>query len=115
MGRPLTVALAQYAPLSGMDPAAQLHEQASELVSATEHLDLVVFPEIPLLGGGDIADAPDGWQRAAAEPLDGPRMRALSRVAADVGAWLIPGSVAELGEDGRLYNTEVVFNPAGEL
>jgi predicted amidohydrolase len=42
-------------------------------------------------------------------------MRALSRVAADLGTWLIPGSVAELGDDGRVYNTEVVFDATGKL
>lgn len=115
MGRPLTVALAQYAPLNGSDPVAALHEQAIEITSAAEHLDLIVFPEIHLLGGCDDAQDSNEWLRAAAEPLDGPRMRALSGVAADLGTWLIPGSVAELGDDGRAYNTQVVFDPTGNL
>jgi predicted amidohydrolase len=29
--------------------------------------------------------------------------------------WLIPGSVPELGDDGRVYNAEVVFDPEGRL
>ena len=115
MARPLTVALAQYAPLTGVDPVAELHLQARELLSVTEHLDLIVFPEIHLLGGCDSADNANDWLKAAAEPLDGPRLRALSRVAADLGTWLIPGSVAELDDDGRVYNTQVVLDPAGEL
>jgi predicted amidohydrolase len=115
MARQLSVALAQYAPLTDADPVAELHRQADEIRSATPELNLLAFPEIHLLGGCDIADDSNEWLRAAAEPLDGPRVRALSRVAAELGVWLIPGSVAELGDDGRVYNTEVVFDPAGEL
>jgi predicted amidohydrolase len=115
MGRPLTAALAQYAPLAGADPVVALHEQARRITSTTSHLDLIVFPEIHLLGGCDTAEESHEWLTAAAEPLNGPRMRALSRVAADLGVWLIPGSVAELGDDGRVYNTEVVLDPTGQL
>lgn len=115
MSRPLTIALAQYEPLTGPDPVAALHRQATEIRSATADLDLVVFPEIHLLGDCDSADDANAWLKAAAEPLDGPGMGALSEVASDLGLWLIPGSVAELGDDGRVYNTQVVFNPRGEL
>jgi predicted amidohydrolase len=115
MARPLSAALAQYAPLTGADPIAALHQQAAEMRSATPGLDLVVFPEIHLCGDCDNAVDGNEWLKEAAEPLDGPRMRALSRVAADLGVWLIPGSVPELGADGRVYNTEVVLDPKGDL
>jgi predicted amidohydrolase len=115
MSRPLSVALAQYAPLTGADPVEDLHEQASEILSATPDLALLVFPEIHLFGDCDNADDPNEWLKAAAEPLDGSRLRGLSQVAADLRVWLIPGSVAELGDDGRVYNTEVVFDPTGAL
>lgn len=115
MPRPLTAALAQYAPLSGADPVAALRDQAAELCSATPGLDLIVFPEIHLCGDCDTAADANAWLTAAAEPLDGPRLRALSQVAADLGVWLIPGSVPELGDDGRVYNTEVVLDPRGDL
>jgi predicted amidohydrolase len=115
MARPLSAALAQYAPLTGADPIAALHDQAAEMRSATPGLDLMVFPEIHLCGDCDTAADGNEWLKAAAEPLDGPRVRALSRVAADLGVWLIPGSVPELGVDGRVYNTEVVLDPKGDL
>jgi predicted amidohydrolase len=115
MARPLSAALAQYAPLTGADPIAALHGQAAEMRSATPGLDLIVFPEIHLCGDCDTAADGNEWLKAAAEPLDGPRVRALSRVAADLGVWLIPGSVPELGVDGRVYNTEVVLDPKGDL
>jgi predicted amidohydrolase len=115
MSRPLTVALAQYPPLTGPDPVAALHRQAAEICSGATDLNLVVFPEIHLLGDCDNAEDTNAWLNAAAEPLDGPRVRALSEVARDLGVWLIPGSVAELGDDGRAYNTEIVFDPDGNL
>jgi predicted amidohydrolase len=114
MARPLSVALVQYAPLAGPDPIAALRDQAVEIVSAGTGLDLIVFPEIHLCGDADTAEDGNAWLRAAAEPLDGPRMRALAKLAEELGVWLIPGSVPEL-DDGRIYNTEVVFNPQGEL
>lgn len=115
MSRPLNIALAQYEPLTGPDPVSALRRQAAEIRSGTGDLDMVVFPEIHLLGDCDSADDANAWLKAAAEPLDGPRMGALSELASDLGLWLIPGSVAELGDDGRVYNTQVVFNPRGEL
>jgi predicted amidohydrolase len=115
MSRLLSVALAQYAPITGSDPVAQLHAQAAEIRSDADDLDLIVFPEIHVCGDADTAEDANAWLIAAAEPLDGPRVRGLARVAADLGVWLIPGTVPELGDDARTYNTEVVFDPAGEL
>jgi predicted amidohydrolase len=112
--RPLSVALAQYAPLAGPDPVAALRRQAEQIHSATSGLDLIVFPEIHLCGDSDTAADGNAWLKAAAEPLDGPRMRALGKIAADLGVWLIPGSVPEF-DDGSVYNTEVVFDPRGAL
>jgi predicted amidohydrolase len=53
--------------------------------------------------------------RSAAEPLDGARVRALGEGAAELGMWLIPGSVPELDDGGRVYDTQVVFDPTGNL
>jgi formamidase len=33
----------------------------------------------------------------------------------EAGAWLVPGSVYERGEDGRIHNTALAFAPDGEL
>jgi predicted amidohydrolase len=115
MGRTLSVALAQYVPLTGADPVGQLHAQATEIQRESGDLDLIVFPEIHLCGDCDNAADSNDWLRSAAEPLDGPRILALGEVAAALQVWLIPGSVPELGDDGRVYNTEVVFDPDGRL
>src|SRR5258708_1297758 len=115
MGRMLSVALAQYPPITGADPVGQLHAQAAGIQRESPGLGLVTFPEIPLCGDCDTAADGNDWLRSAAEPLDGPRMQALAEVAAALGVWLIPGSVPELGDGGRIYNTQGVFGPARDL
>lgn len=76
---------------------------------------LVVYPELHLSGTPSTADplAPDA-PAAYAEPLDGPRDRALAELAADLGVWLAPGSVYERTAEGRIHNTAVVYSPRGE-
>jgi predicted amidohydrolase len=115
MGRTLSIALAQYSPIAGADAVGQLHAQAKEIQRESTDLELLVFPEIHLCGDCDTAADSNEWLRSAAEPLDGPRMQALAEAAAALGVWLIPGSVPELGDGGRIYNTQVVFDPAGNL
>jgi predicted amidohydrolase len=115
MGRTLSVALAQYPPITGADAVGQLHAQAKEIQRESTDLELLVFPEIHLCGDCDTAADSNEWLRSVAEPLDGPRMQSLAEAAAALGVWLIPGSVPELGDGGRIYNTQVVFDPAGNL
>jgi predicted amidohydrolase len=71
-------------------------------------VDLVALPEVwPCQGS-----APQ--VRAAAEPLDGPRVARLAGVARDAGIWVHGGSVLEL--DGEhVFNTSVLFDRDGEL
>ena len=115
MGHTLSVALAQYPPITGVDPVGRLHAQAAEIQRDSTDLELVVFPEIHLCGDCDNAVDSNEWLRSAAEPLDGPRVRALGETAAALGVWLIPGTVPELADAGCVYNTQVVFNPSGNL
>ena len=53
--------------------------------------------------------------RRAAEPRDGQRSERLAESARAAGLWLFAGSVPELGANGELFNTALVFNPAGHL
>jgi predicted amidohydrolase len=115
VGRTLSVALAQFPPSTGPDPVGQLESQAAQIKRESADLDLLVFPEIHLCGDCDQAPDSNEWLRAAAESLDGARVRALGEVAARLGVWLIPGSVPELGDDNRVYNTQLVFDPTGRL
>jgi predicted amidohydrolase len=73
--------------------------------------DLVVLPELWLAGGF----AYDAW-RPSAEPLtSSPTVAAMSAAAADLGAWLHAGSYVELGKDGTIYNTSLLFDADGNL
>jgi predicted amidohydrolase len=115
VARSLKAALAQYPPITGADPVAQLHAQATAIREGGPDLSMIVFPEMHLCGDADTSGDGNAWLTTAAEPLDGPRIAALARVAADLDVWLIPGSSPELGDDGKVYNTMVVLSPTGEL
>ncbi len=68
--------------------------------------DLAVFPEATQIRfGSDV--------RAAAEPLDGPFCSGLAAAAKDTGVALVAG-VFEPAPDGRVFNTAVAFDGAGE-
>lgn len=109
------MALVQAAPLSGADPVTDLADELAGVLREHPQVQMVVFPEIHLYGESDKVEEAAAWLDAAAQPLDGPRVTALSALAAAQGVWLVPGSVPELGEDGRVYNTALVFDPTGRL
>ena len=93
-------------------------ETLAEFVSSVQSLlrsfpqtRLLVYPELHLFG-----HAPTHAElNASAEPLDGPRVRRLAELAADLGVWLVPGSVCERGPQGQLFNTALAFSPQGKL
>jgi predicted amidohydrolase len=113
--RPWTVALAQAAPVTAADPVGELAADVARIVADDPRVRMVVHPEIHLFGGADRVDDPNAWLRENAEPLDGPRVTALGRIAAEHRVWLVPGSVAERSADGRIFNTAVVLAPDGRL
>ncbi len=69
---------------------------------------LVVLPETWAFKGGRIESA------AAAEPLDGPSNSALAGLAAELGVYLLAGSIYEAREGADLpFNASVLFDPDG--
>ncbi|MGW0225525.1 carbon-nitrogen family hydrolase [Streptomyces tendae] len=84
--------------------------RAAALVREQAGADLVVLPELWTTGAFAFEEFD-----AAAEPLRGPTHEAMAKAASDAGVWLHAGSVPERGPDGRLYNTSLVFSPAGDL
>jgi predicted amidohydrolase len=76
---------------------------------------LLIFPELHLFGDGYPDQQRTEALQAAAEPLDGPRVKQLRELAGDLKIWLIPGSVCERGPRGELFNTQVVLSPEGGL
>jgi len=115
MSRQWRVALVQASPLRGDDPVAEMAAELGAVLAEHPETQMVVFPEIHLLGASDDEDDPGTYFDTVAEPLTGPLVQALGAMAADSGVWLVPGSIAERGEDGRVYNTAVVFDPGGKL
>ena len=96
---------------SRRDKAANL-QRAEALVAraASTGADVVVLPEKwNLIGSADD-------YRAAAEPLDGESVQAMSRWAKTLGVTLVGGSITER-RDGheKCSNTSCVFDPEGEL
>jgi predicted amidohydrolase len=72
-------------------------------------------------GGADLAVFPEATQvrfgsdlRATAGPLDGPFCSGLAAAAKDTGVALVAG-VFEPAPDGRVHNTAVAYDGAGEL
>lgn len=114
MSRPLTLALAQAVGRHPEDLQG-FAEHAACTAKLFPQTQLLVYPELHL--SGDDRDPLDtATLRDSAQPLlDGPRHKLLATLAGDLGLWLCPGSFSELGDDGRIYNTAVVYSPRGEL
>ncbi|WP_211039383.1 carbon-nitrogen family hydrolase [Streptomyces tardus] len=84
--------------------------RAVSLVEEQSESDLVVLPELWPVG----AFAFDRFDEAAESAVDGPTAELLGAAAERAGVWLHAGSVVERDADGTLYNTSLVFSPAGE-
>jgi deaminated glutathione amidase len=102
----MRVALCQI-PVSSR-PAVNFKRVRLALAQAAESgADLAVFPEATQIRfGSDL--------RAAAEPLDGPFCSSLADAAKQAGVAVVAG-VFEPAPDGRVYNTAVAYDGAGEL
>ncbi|PNH86066.1 carbon-nitrogen hydrolase family protein [Arthrobacter sp. AFG20] len=115
MQRILPLIAAQAAPRLIGDPVSAFADEVKAALETKPDSKLVVFPELHLFGDG----SPDRQRTEAlqdsAEPLDGSRVKELKQLAADLGIWLVPGSVCERGPEGQLFNTQLVLSPEGEL
>lgn len=118
----ITVAAVQAAPLSvtGLpvfgrdDTIAAFAADVRRVRSQIRGPALLVYPEFHLFGTEDRpAEEHDALLRAAVEPLDSELVHRLGEIARDVEAWLVPGTVCELGSAAEVFNTGVVFSPDG--
>ncbi|MFF4172251.1 carbon-nitrogen hydrolase family protein [Streptomyces sp. NPDC001744] len=110
MSRYLRVALVQ----TSEENLDQFADGLRARMKSPNAAELVVYPELHLCPAGAAADVEE-YYAAHAQPLDGPRGKALSGLARELGIWLVPGTVLERDEDGNVYNTAVVYDPRGEL
>ncbi|MGY1809276.1 carbon-nitrogen hydrolase family protein [Blastococcus sp. SYSU D00669] len=106
------IGLAQWHPRPGAtaDNLAHALERVAEL--AGRGCAVVVLPELWPSGYDPASLTAD--VAASAEPLDGPRGRALAAAAREHGVWLFAGSVPE-ARDGAVFNTAPVYAPSGDL
>jgi predicted amidohydrolase len=90
---------------ANVDRAAELIRRAGE-----QHPQLIALPELFLYRG------PASGLRESAADLPGPTTEPFARLARELNAWILLGSVAERSEDPqRPYNTSVLLDPAGQI
>ena len=114
--RPLSIAALQTSPVFG-DPDATLRrmgERVARLRGVVPHVRLVMFPELHLPALPPPLE-PHGDPATLAVDVPGPLTDELAEIARANGVWLVPGSVYERAEDGRVHNTALVLSPEGEL
>jgi predicted amidohydrolase len=114
-GRSLLVAGLQIAGIPN-DPAATLdvfERQVQSLASMLDGVQLAVAPELHLMALPPLLED-EGRPEDRAVPIPGPLTERLGDLARETGLWLLPGSVYEQADEG-VYNTALVFSPAGEL
>lgn len=91
-------------------PSVRLAAAAGAVrAEARNGADLVVLPEMWLPGFFAFDD-----YATVAEPLQGPTVAALSKLAAETGVWLCAGSLVERSPDG-LHNTTLMFDQHGTM
>jgi predicted amidohydrolase len=110
MARVLPVLLLQQTGLSGEGWEERFEVDLRARLAEFPHSRLVLYPELHLCPPGTAEQI-----EAMAEPIDGPRVKFLRELASDLRIWLVPGSVYERDEDGRVYNTAVAISPGGEI
>ena len=79
-------------------------------------VQMIVFHELCVPGLVQFDTVPDleTWGRLC-QPIPGPISDRLCTVARREKRWLIPGSMYEQGEDGKLYNTALAISPDGDI
>ncbi|MEY9873961.1 formamidase [Streptacidiphilus sp. MAP12-33] len=116
--RTLAVAAVQTAPVP-YDTEASWQRFAQRVRSVRAlfpHVELVVVPELFLAAEGPLLEpAPEGWMESVAQPVPGPLTDRLAGLARETGLWLVPGTVFERAEDGRVHNTALAISPQGEI
>ncbi len=108
----VTIGIAQWFPQPG-EPAANLRVASDALRTLAERgCEVAVLPELWLCGYRPSTLARDA--RAAAQPIGGEASEAIARIAAESRMAVCAGSVPE-SYDGRIYNTSVLYDSAGEV
>lgn len=111
MSRVLPIAVVQAQPQQVHEPLSGFAEHVHSVLKSFPQSRMIVYPELHLFHG----DQDRHSLLELAQPLGGARVTALRQLAADLGVWLVPGSVCELGANGELFNTAIALSPEGQL
>lgn len=111
MSKKISVALAQVTQRVFSDDLTDYAQNVEKILSGSSGIQMVVHPELHLFG----SDMTLPSLQNIARSLDSKYIKELGKIAKDFGIWLVPGSIVEPASKGGVYNTAVVFNPAGEL
>jgi len=83
----------------------------AHVIKALKNPDLIVFPEVCIQGPCD----PVEYAKVAEAVPAGPTTQALMKLAKDLKVWLIPGTLLERADNGKLHNTLIVISPEGKI
>jgi predicted amidohydrolase len=111
MSKKISVALAQVTQRKFTDNLTEYAQEIEKILSSSSGIQMVVHPELHLFGSDMSTDA----LQEIAQSLDSKFVGELGEIAKRFGIWLIPGSIVEPAPNNGVYNTALVFNPAGEL
>ena len=95
----------------------QMHVSALQSnVEAMRHRIEILMARFPWIQMALFSElAPYGPLNQFAQPFPNDAIALFQEDARRFGIWLIPGSMFEKRDDGRIYNTSVVINPDGEI
>ena len=95
----------------------QMHVSALQSnVEAMRHRIEILMARFPWIQMALFSElAPYGPLNQFAQPFPNDAIAQFQEDARRFGIWLIPGSMFEKREDGRIYNTSGVINPEGEI
>lgn len=111
MSKKISVALAQVTQRPFTDDLTDYAQNVEKILSGSSGIQMVVHPELNLFG----SDMTLPSLQSIARSLDSKYIKELGKIARDFGIWLVPGSIVEPAPNDGVYNTAIVFNPAGEL
>lgn len=109
--RPVSIALAQFAMTA--NPDENLSTALSYIKAAADRRAQVVC--LPELFRSPYFCVHEKSAKDYSEPIDGPVLAALSSAAKKHSIAIIGGSIYERTPEGKLFNTSMVVNKAGEL
>ncbi|ODQ60758.1 hypothetical protein WICANDRAFT_51433 [Wickerhamomyces anomalus NRRL Y-366-8] len=111
LSKKLKVALIQIT--AGSDKQANLAHAKEFILKALEKdssIDLVILPEC-----FNSPYSVTEFSKYAEKIPDGESTQFLSKLAKDQKILIVGGSIPELGDDGKIYNTSITFNRQGEI